>query len=288
MRKVFNLFLLIVLGLVLTSCKEDIKYERYGQGDFLNEEIIKVYDEKNRMGLIKPPVSLENIDEKLKNGSLYKVHIEEEINDYYLCGYLDNNIRKKINNKDNDSSAFYGREKYVSLWVEAINENIISKEENPIYWYIVPKTENVEMEIKDKFLVLVFESIDAIYESVDNNEIKRTSILFENKSFYKNESSENWDNNSSILKGDKLQIVTESFNENLINGIILAYDYIYCYPIYSFEMEYYDNIPFVNVENGTIYHDEDLKNKFEYKEKEETQDISYLFKLEDILSVIKK
>lgn len=275
--------------MTLISCKEETKYAKYEKGNFLNEEIIKAYDERDLETLILPPISLENIDERLKNGSLYIVYPDEKVDDsdnYYLCGYLNNSIKKIVD----EESAYYGymgRKTYVDNWIEKEN---LSKKDNPIYWYKISKTESIPLKLENKFLVLVLENIDLIFESVDSKEKVKLSVMRENSNYY-NDGRNNEKNNTlpKWAEGYWLQLVYNLNKTNLEEGLVLMGNYVNNFLQGTcLDMEYFDDVLYVNLENSTIYHDEDLTKKFEYKEKVENNDISYLFKLEDILNIIKK
>lgn len=283
MKKSFIFLAIIMFFLMMTSCKEKNpqnkipkEYEVYEKSEYLNKKILDpIY--YNTVDPIES-LSLENFDERMKGCYLSRVTASKETNDYYVCGYLNNEAKEKFENCGADdfdngwNSNFKGRNGYIVNYIFLALNKTIDVEKYPIKWYKVPKGVKVELEMEDMFLLIASASVKITCQNLENNEISEVEMLYENSTFY----GGNVD--SSNLNIEYLTLINET--SFLQEEVVLSTDFSLYMVGFGFNMTYYDDVAYVRVGHNTIYKDLDLKESYEYK-KDEYGD--YLFKLDDFL-----
>lgn len=285
MKKLFIYLGVITLSMSLVSCKEENKYEEYENSEKLNEMLL----EKNYIEYVDNIAPyLNTIDIILEGRRIYKTYFCNDIKDYYICGYFDNSIKETLENmfvyvKNANDYSVLGKGQYILAWNIAVREKDISSEEFPIYWYTIPKSEEVPKSMNDKFLVAVLESVNVIYESLEDDDEFETEMLFESSEFYEKKYTK-WYDKNEMLKKESIHILTEKGAKNLKEGFTLVEYYFANTALAGRDIKYFNEIPCVTFGNynDTIYHDEDLKDKYEYFESENG---NIYFKLNDIMEV---
>lgn len=281
MKKVFVFLGVILLSFMSISCKEEIKYEEYEKSQELNERLYKI-----RYGNIYYIVPyLDNIDMLAEGRKFYKTYLGNDLGDYYICGYFDKSIIEIFENigfyeESIDEYTIFGKNEYILMWNYAIRQKIISSEEFPIYWYKISKSEEVPESMNDKFLVAVLESVNVIYESLEDDEKFETEMLFENHDFY---SVEKVLDRKKMFEKESFQMRSEENVNYLKEGFSLVENYFLTTLTSGKSIVYFNEIPCVTFGHYTIYHDEDLKDKYEYFNNE--YGVPY-FKLSDIMEML--
>ena len=310
MKKVFIILGVIILSIMMSSCKErqnDIEEEKQPGTEEIPEEVKKEYKFFSKGDIINQEIkettyaacfemidqlSLENIAERLEKERAYYVTIGDDIKDYYVCGYISNSIKDDLINKYSAGPCnpfttwFFGKESYLEGWNSAVLSKFLDENEYPIVWYEIPKSEEVPMEIDDMFLVLIAESRNIVYESIDGLERYEFEMLYENRKFY----DDTWDEekflNEIEAKKESIIIENDKFLIKKAEAGLIAPMFIYgALWVKSFIVEYHNDIPYVNIGEITSYNGVDLKETEEYIE---TKWGTYLFKLEKIVEIIKE
>lgn len=284
MKKLFILLGAILLSFTLVSCKEEIKYEEYEKSQLLNENLLKKEYE-----VIKEYVSMniDNIDETFEGKELYKTHFENNEQNYYICGYLDKSIVKVLEdviyvNMSSNKKTIFGKGEYLLKWNIVVRNDVISIEDYPIYWYKIPKNSSVPEKISNKFLIIVLESANIVFENIKGNDAFKVEMLYESDKFYSNMYNTTYDRDE-MLDSKCLLALTSSYKDAKMAGIILAEDYDLKIRSCGLRINYFDGIEYVTFGRHTIYHDKDLKEKLDYIEDENYR---INFKLEDILKIL--
>ena len=227
-------------------------------------------------------LNLENLTYRLEEDIAYIVTIGEKTRDYYICGYVSNDIKEFLT--ENDACRpfgedFSGYNNYFAGWTN------IDKNEYPIIWYEIPKDEDIPFEINDMFLVLVGETINITFESIDGLVKYQQELIYENRKFYDEKwSEEQVDELLSRVDGDI--ILWRKKPPTDPTSIIIIANFMIKSVTFGFDVEDIDGIRYVNVRDyTTVFRGEDLKEKHEYILDKSG---NVLFKLEDIQYVFEK
>ena len=231
-------------------------------------------------------LNLENLTYRLEEDIAYIVTIGEKTRDYYICGYVSNDIKEFLTENyacRPFGGDFFGYNGYFAAWTN-LNRSI-DKNEYPIIWYEIPKDEDIPFEINDMFLVLVGETINITYESIDGLVKFQEELIYENRKFY----DEKWNEErvEELLSRVDGDIVLWHKKPPIDpTSIMIIADFMTNSMTFSFDVEDIDGIRYVNVRDyTTLYKGEDLKEKHEYILDKSG---NVLFKLEDIQYVFEK
>ena len=274
------------------SCGEiifvEIKYNVSELSDYLHrytrgEAYAACWDMPELLNLENLTYWLEKEDDRA-----YIVTIGEKTRDYYICGYLSNDIKEFLTENyacrpfGEDFSGYNG---YFAGWTNLSLSSSIDQNEYPIIWYEIPKDEDIPFEINDMFLVLVGETINITFESIDGLVKFQQELIYENKKFYYEKwSEERVDELLSRVDGDI--ILWRKKPPIDPTSIMIIADFMTHSVTFGFNVEDIDGIRYVNVlDYTTLYKGEDLKEKHEYILDKSG---NVLFKLEDIKYVFEK
>ena len=119
-----------------------------------------------------------------KTYSGFIVSQASQVDDYYTCGYVSNDIKDTLNSMIAYGTKWIGRNYYISKYNIALTSGKIDSKEYPIVWYEIPKNEKIPREIDGKFLVMITESKDVTISDLDGNLVKDIKLFFENKELY--------------------------------------------------------------------------------------------------------
>ena len=277
------------------SCGEkvfvEIKYKEFEFSDYLNycsrtENNAACWD-------IVPPIDLEILPQRLVNSTVYFVTLGEKTRDYYICGYVSKKVNDEIVEAYRDIGAcagfskwFSGDKGYYLGYTIAAYFDYFDATEYPIIWYEIPEGEEIPFEINDMFLIIIAETRMVTYESIDSSFKYEIELLYENKSYYNNESNEEDSYRKTLKTLESIQVLQNNAQTYIEIGLIMPQTFLSVWTSFGFPIMNIDGVKYVNVgDYTTMYNGEDLKEKHEYILDKSG---NVLFKLEDILYVFEK
>ena len=314
MKKVFIMLGIIILSIMMSSCKElkkDIEGEKQPGSEEILEEVKKEYklskysDEINKVFLEWEYLATSYPDESILYMNMIKYYsyydeiiisdYSNDLKDYYTCGYLDKKIKDKLN--DIDYYIIYNVDKIKSSSISLVGKDFalvkynnminftekITFDEYPLVWYEIPKGEEIPEEIEDMFLVCVLESKTVTYRRLDGTIKDESEFFIEKQSLYSKENNEYEYMNSWIeemLFAKDKYMFFEDKNITKVN-VQLPFTKAYTSPIYM-KIKDIEGTEYVNGGDNTICEGVDLSKQYEYVLEEK----NYLFKLEDIIKTL--
>ena len=273
----------VLLSLFLVGCSND-GYTKLRNVECLSDVPTGVSYLKNFSSEITAPKDFEDYYKNKDESDTYVVEIKEE-QDYYICGYIDNETKLVIDEKCKviygngflESNLWSGKDQYLYKYFQFKDNGIINLE-HELTWYKVSKDAQILDEKDSSTLVVVAKVFEV---SVSKNE------RFARKGYFLVECAQLYDDGLKILQdliylnidltGKHLIIEHEdidTFNNKYINPISMYRGLKYGYKISN-----KDNKQYITVKNSVeIYK---LKEEYEYTANEDRSLIT--FKLEDIL-----
>lgn len=251
----------------------------------LNEKSQKV-NHLSSVSMILPDLDLGNFNERYdsKAYSGFIVSQTSQVDDYYTCGYVSNDIKDTLNSIIAYGKNWIGRNYYISKYNLALTSGKISSDEYPIIWYEIPKSEKIPKEIDGKFLVMITESRDFTISDLEGNIVKYIKLFFENKELYDKKLSDS-NERYKFLISNKEYLVFRNENSSWNDEIIIEISSLIEPTSSGFKMKYYDNVAYVNVGTIPIYNENDLRLIYDYKNEKIGVDY-YYFKLKDIIEIL--
>ncbi len=274
MKKVLLMYIICIIAFAFVGCRT---YNESEYSEFLNKEIRKNDNEyfEEEVAAISLDMFIRDYNENNK----YLVTFEKN-NDYVICGYLDNNIKEKLDKitvigADGDDlwSVWLGYNNYIKKYNYAIANNIIEEEEYPIKWFDIKDTDIIKENYKNMFLMCKVESYKVIFKDYDTNEIYERNVLVDSNSVL-----------SYLLNIED----TEKYKKRIVlyktvKEQFTAYDLMHQIRIISFMYIVRDNEIYIHSKQRTEINNPNLKG-YLFND-DEFNDI-YYYKLKDIKDVM--
>lgn len=280
-----SLTILIIISITIVGINNiDNKYDHYQlyeKGNELNKIMVSNNDMKgDDVGGSGTYIlqSLNGIFLFYKEPTIFE--IKECSYNYYICGYVDNEVKEKIYKMYhlNDSKYYESLFFYDSLFhaytlcisddfiysLEESEQNLyFNQNDYPIMWYIIRKDKEIFESIDDKFLLGVLEIKELVFEGLVSNKTKTKQFFCEKYEYRIEEMNpieritdryvKEW---RDSLDYERINVNEEKKYINYCGWEKLSnFDFLLEKDINTpriTEIEYYNDIPYINLGNETI------------------------------------